>query len=44
MMGLFARGKIKAEIIEKYIEPLQIEKEGLGAKSKDLADLKRSLT
>lgn len=43
MMGLFARGKIKAEIIEKSIEPLQKEKEGLEAQSQDLAGLNEIL-
>ena len=39
VMSLFARGKIKPEVIEKSIEPLQIEKEELEVKSKDLADM-----
>jgi hypothetical protein len=43
LMGLFTRGKIKAEIIEKTMEPLQTEKEDLEIKTKDISDMNEIL-
>jgi len=43
LISLFARGEIKPEIIEKSIKPLQLEKEDLEAKSKDLSDINEIL-
>ena len=43
LMKLFSRGKIKAEIIENEIEPLQLEKEELEAKVTDLSAIDKIL-
>jgi site-specific DNA recombinase len=43
LMTLFSRGKIKAEIIEAAIEPLQKEKGGLEGRAKDLSEMEKVL-
>ena len=43
LVNLLARGKIKAEHVERSIEPLQKEKEDLEIKTKDLSDMNEIL-
>jgi CHAD domain-containing protein len=43
LMELFVRGKIKSEIIEKSIEPLQKEKEEIQVQIKDLTQIDQVL-
>ena len=42
LMKLYRRGKIRAEILENEIEPLQLEKEELEAKVTDITAIDKT--